>query len=574
MPLAAAVTARRDTLGTSPESLLEALRALAAFQETAEAVGCYASLLTAGDEGDSRFQDMQSRFLMAATAAEAQISFLSPEIQHIPQNTLTRWLAEPAFADHRVMVQKLLRLKAHTLSEAEERILALQSEAAQAAQKAFSLLTNVDISFGTVRVPGEKGDDGARDNPLTQSTFSRFMEHGDRVVRREAYTRFYAAFDTHRHTLAALYEGSVQQDIFEARSRGYSSAIEAALFPDQVPVGVYENLVATVRANLTPLHRYYGLRKRLLGLEELRHYDAYVPLAAGVQTHTPYEQAVEILREALSPLGSEYTGTLCDGLLGGWVDRYENRGKRSGAFSSGSYRSYPYILLNYKDDVLRDLFTIAHEGGHSMHSWYSARSNPFPHYGYTIFEAEVASTFNEQLLFDYLIARADNPAMQRYLMSTRISDILATLYRQTMFAEFELRTHAMVESGVPLTVDSLRQTYRTLLEDYFGPEMVLSPESDLEGLRIPHFYNPFYVYKYATGISAALALADRVTKGGKHERDDYFAFLKSGGSRYPMESLKLAGVDMTVAEPIQAALTRFSGLVNALEAKSPAATPG
>ena len=256
---------------------------------------------------------------------------------------------------------------------------------------------------------------------------------------------------------------------------------------------------------------------------------------------------------------------MCKGLINGWVDRYENKGKRSGAFSSGAYTGYPYILLNYKPDVLRDLFTMAHEGGHSMHSYYSAKSNPFMQYNYTIFEAEVASTFNEQLVFDYLLKNTSSSEMKAYLLSSRASDILATLHRQTMFAEYELKIHQLVESGNPLSVDVLRGTYRNLLETYFGPEMVFEEFSDMEGLRIPHFYNAFYVYKYSTGISAALALAERVTKGGESERQDYFNFLKSGGSRYPVESLRLAGVDMESQEPVKAALARFGQLVEQLE---------
>ena len=327
---------------------------------------------------------------------------------------------------------------------------------------------------------------------------------------------------------------------------------------------VYDNLIDTVHTNLPMLHRYYSLRKKVLKLENLRHYDVYVPLVSGVSRKTPYNEAVEIIRQALAPLGSEYTDTLCSGLTGGWVDRYENKGKRSGAFSSGGYTGYPYILLNYKEDVIRDVFTMAHEGGHSMHSWYSAHSNPFMQYNYTIFEAEVASTFNEELVFNYLYEQGDE-SMKAYLLSMRASDILATLHRQTMFAEYEKETHRLAENGIPLTVDELRSIYRKLLEQYFGPEMVFEDTSDLEGLRIPHFYSAFYVYKYATGISAALALADRVIKGGKDERDAYFTFLRSGGSRYPIESLKIAGVNMEESTPVQAALDKFAGIVTQLE---------
>jgi len=391
------------------------------------------------------------------------------------------------------------------------------------------------------------------------------MENPDRELRKRVYEKFYSHFDSHKNTLASLYAGQVKLDVIHARIRGYSSARAAALFSDNVDEKVYDNLIDTVGKNLTPLHRYYSLRKKALKVSQLRHYDVYVPLAASAAKRTTWNEAVDIVTEALCPLGSEYTETLREGLLGRWADRYENRGKRSGAFSAGSYTGDPYILMNYKDDSIRDIFTLAHEGGHSMHSFYSAKSNPFMHYNYTIFEAEVASTFNEELLFRYYKERADTRELKLYIVNKRTDEILATLYRQTMFAEFEKRTHELEESGVPLTVNVLREEYRKLLEKYFGSEMILENESCLEGLRIPHFYRAFYVYKYSTGISASLALAGRVLSGGEKEREDYFGFLKSGGSRFPIESLKAAGVDMSCPEPVEAACAAFSRLVDELE---------
>ena len=328
---------------------------------------------------------------------------------------------------------------------------------------------------------------------------------------------------------------------------------------------MYDNLIDTIRKNLQPLHRFYELMQKTLKVDELRHYDVYVPLVGAVRRHTPYTEAVDMITEALQPLGSEYVTTLRNGLLGGWVDRYENKGKRSGAFSWGGFEGDPYILMNYKEDVIRDVFTLVHEGGHSMHSWYSTRNNPFLSYHYTIFEAEVASTFNEELLFRSMLKNTTDPKMRAYLLSVRVTDILATLYRQTMFAEYEHITHKLVEEGTPLTIDNLRSEYRKLLTAYFGPAMHFEECSDLEGLRIPHFYNSFYVYKYATGISASLALAERVCSGGKTEREDYFKFLTSGGSRYPIESLRLAGVDMASPEPVEAACKHFAHLVTELE---------
>ena len=548
----------KGRLSESPDTLRNALDTYCRLLMIFETTGNYAFLLTAGDAEDSTNQDKYGRYVMTATAAEAEISFFVPEIQAIDEKLLSEWCQRPDFNDYKIYLSKLSRLKPYILSEKEERILSLESESGSAFQKSFSMLTNVDINYGKVRTE-------AGLLPLTQTTWSSFMESPDRNVRKAAYNKFYKAFDQHKNTIATLYTASVQHDVFEAKSRGYKSAREMALSPDKVPESVYDNLVSTVRENLAPLHKYYALRKELLGLKDLRHYDVYVPLVKDVKKVTPYNEAVEILRKALSPLGEDYTSILCDGLQNGWVDRYENKGKRSGAFSSGSYIGNPYILMNYKEDVLRDVFTLAHEGGHSMHSWYSSHSNAFMHYDYTIFEAEVASTFNEQLVFEYLLNNTEDENLKKYLICNRASDIIATLYRQTMFAEFEHKAHSLVESGTPLSADVLRKEYRNLLETYFGPEMIFEKTSDLEGLRIPHFYNAYYVYKYATGISAALALSNRVLKGGEKEKQDYFTFLRSGGSRYPIESLKVAGVDMNESKPIKDAIDTFEALVKQIE---------
>ena len=544
--------------GRVAENLLETLKLYERMEQTAEKVGVYASLLTAQDEGDSSAQDRMGRYMMASSAAEAQISFFIPEIQAVPEKTVAECLTKNEAKNFAVWLQKILRLKKYILSEKEERLFALQSESMQTPSTAFSMLTNVDMDFGKVQTPeGEL--------PLSQASWSAFMLNENRDIRKTAYAQFYRAFVSHKHTIASLYAGSVNQDVYRARARGYASSLERALFPDKVGEDVYRTLIAVVRSHFPVLHRYYAILKKALGVSELRHYDVYMPLTKRVRFITPYDKAVDILREALAPLGTEYTQTLCAGLRSGWVDRYENKGKRSGAFSSGAYTGYPYILMNYKEDVIRDVFTLAHEGGHSMHSWYSARNNPFMQYGYTIFEAEVASTFNEQLLFQYLLAHTEKEDEKLYLLCTRASDILATLFRQTMFAEFELKVHEAVEKGTPLTADYCRAVYRKLLEDYFGPDMVLEPESDLECLRIPHFYSAFYVYKYATGISASLSLAQRVTKGGKAELDDYFKFLKSGGTLYPVETLRLAGVDMEKTEPIETAVGIFAALLDEIE---------
>lgn len=558
LALANQLVALKGTLAKDTKKLLQALQINAEMEQISELAGNYAFLLTAQDAGDADSQNKMGRYMMTASQAEAETSFFVPELQTLSDSYVEKILQLPEFSDYAVFLQKLFRLKPYILSEKEEKLFALQSESMETASKAFGMLTNVDIDYGTVKTAeGEKA--------LSQTTWSSFMLNPNREIRKEAYNKFYKAFDSHKNTIATLYTGSVNQDVYMARARGYSSSLEKALFPDKVPLSVYENLVSTVRENLAPLHKYYSIMKKVLKVDELRHYDVYVPLVETATKNTTYEEAVEIIRNALSPLGTEYTNTLCNGLLGGWVDRYENKGKRSGAFSSGCFTGYPYILMNYKDDVIRDVFTLAHEGGHSMHSWYAAKSNPFMNYNYTIFEAEVASTFNEQLVFEYLMKNTSDPKMKAYLLDTRIGDILATLYRQTMFAEYEKITHDLVENGTPLSVDVCRKEYRKLLETYFGPEMIFEEESDLECLRIPHFYNAFYVYKYATGISASLALANRVTKGGKQEKEDYFSFLKSGGSRYPIEALNVAGVDMESPKAIKEALLTFSQMVDQLE---------
>lgn len=547
------------SLGTDRQAFLKTLKDFEQYLILEERLGYYADLRVTENEGDSVARGMFERYVNLSTQGQAAWSWLSPAIQMLDDNFIDSCLKDSSFEDYRVFLSKLRRFKPHVLSDAEERLLALQSEPAQTPKDAFSVLTNVDFDFGTIETP-----EGPK--PLTQSTFAYFMRLPDRSVRRKAYLQFYASFEAHRHTLAALYAGSVKLDKYIAKVRKYPSARAMALFPDNVPEAVYDNLVSTVNRNIPALHRYYALRKEVLGLDSLRHYDVYVPLVKEIKIERSYEQAVDIVIEALKPLGEEYVNTLRGGLLGGWVDRYENKGKRSGAFSAGSFLGNPYILMNYKDDVLDDLFTIAHEGGHSMHSWYSARNNPFMCYGYTIFEAEVASTFNEQLVFSYLYENSKDEREKAYLLANRIDNTLGTLFRQTMFAEFEERVHEIAESGEAITVDVLRKEYRGLLEKYFGPEMVFENVSDLEGLRIPHFYNAFYVYKYATGLSAGIALSEGVLKGREKERDAYLNFLRSGGSRFPIESLELAGVDMSTPEPIEAACKRFAKDVEALSA--------
>jgi len=528
------------------------------YEETGillERIYNWAFLGYASDASDNTNVKRYSLSASLLSQLSAAMAFFDPELLGIADEIIDGYLNDEDFAPYRVYIEKARRFKAHVLSEGEERLLALQSEVASTPRSTFSDLTNVDFDFGEI--------DG---KPLTQSSLSSFLMQEDRNIRERAYKQFYGVYDKSKHAIARLYEGQVKQDIFRAKARGYESCREMALFPDNVPVSVYDNLIKAVHDALPTLHRYYRMRAKLLGLEKLSHWDVYVPLVKGVTSETPYEEAVSMIGEALAPLGSEYVQTITDGLTKDrWVDRYENKGKRSGAFSSGTFTSKPYILLNYKEDVLRDVFTVAHEGGHSMHSYYSAKNNPYFHYDYTIFEAEVASTFNEQLLAKYMIDHATDDRMKAYIIGKQIDDIVATLFRQTMFAEYEMIIHREAEKGVPITLELLRSEYRKLLELYFGDAVSFAEESDLEGLRIPHFYSPFYVYKYATGLSASIALSKKVLNGTEQDRQSYLDFLRSGGSLYPIESLRKAGVDMQKEEPVKDALSTFSSLLDQAE---------
>ncbi len=544
----------KGSLSMSASRLRQALDHLMEVERLGERLGYYAQLRVSEDQGNSENQGRMARYMNLATRFAAACSFITPEIQAIPDSSMSGFLKSDELKPYRIYLKKLLRYKPHVLSEAEERLIAMQAEFAQTPRKGFSALTDVDMDFGDIDTP-----DGPE--PLTQSSLSVFMQNSSRNIRRRAYMQFMGEYEAHRHTLAALYNGSVQRDIYLARARKFGSAIEMSLFSDDVPTEVYSRLIDAVNEALPVLHRYYKLRRRVLGLKTLHLYDVHIPLVSDVRVKHTYEEAVDLILDSLEPLGGEYTGILRSGLEGGWVDRYENKGKRSGAFSAGPYDGDPYILMNYNEDMLRDVFTLSHEAGHSMHAWYSARNQPFQDYHASIFVAEVASTFNEQLLYKHMKQRAGSDEIKAYLISRQVDDLLATMFRQTMFAEFEMITHEMAENNKPLTVDSLRAAYRGLQEKYFGKEVSLDEVSDLEGLRIPHFYSAFYVYKYATGISAAIALVDRVLNGGQRELSDYLGFLKSGDSKFPIEQLRDAGVDMTSSAPISHALNEFERLV-------------
>jgi len=517
----------------------------------AERLGHYASLKYAEDGSNHEHLARRTELANVSTKRREASAFIGPGIQAIPDSVFEAFLKDPVLADWRRLLVRLRRYRPHTLSEPEERILAAGSTTIRAHQETFSQLTNVDMKFGIV--VGAEG----QEIPLSQSSYISLLQNQNREIRQRAFIQFYQEFSDHRYTLASSLSASIRGNVFYARMRRYRSARAASLFGDDIPLEVYDNLISTVRQHLPVLHEYYALRQEILELEEIHQYDTFVPLVPKVAKHVPFAQAIQLVTDSLQPLGNEYVDTLRNGLNARWVDRYETKGKRSGAFSSSSYGNAPYILMNYRADVFSDVFTLAHEGGHSMHSWYSQRHQLFQDYSYPIFLAEVASTFNEELLTHYLLERADDVSLRAYLIDRQIEDIRSVLFRQTMFAEFEKETHQREEAGRPLTLDVFESIYRELLRAYYGPVFALDPELNIECLRIPHFYSAFYVYKYATGISAAIALAKRILTGGDTAVSDYLGFLKSGSSKFPIETLRAAGVDMLTSEPVEQAIELF-----------------
>jgi len=548
----------RGRLAESAAGLAKCLEFEKGIDLLVDQLNQYAALSVSGDSSNAEALSREARLDSLLVRVGEAFSFISPEIQEIPDEKFEAFLADAALADWTIPLRKLRRRKKHTLTAAEERLLALGSSAVRGHSETFSQLTNVDMLFGKLK------DEDGNERELTQSSFSSFLQQRDPAVRKAAFHQFYKEFSEHRFTLASSLANSVRADVFYARARNYPSAREAALFADDVPTTIYDNLISTVRGNLDALFRYFELRRRVLKLEEIHHYDTYVTMVGNVKTNVSWNEAVERVMSSLTPLGTEYTDTLRHGLLDGrWCDRYENKGKRSGAFSYGTFTSPPYIMMNYKADVFSDVYTLAHEAGHSMHTWYARGAQLYQNYGYPIFLAEVASTFNEVLLTEHLLKTTDDRAMKAFILNRQIDDIRGTLYRQTMFAEFERESHAAEEAGEALTLESFKGIYRKLLNDYFGPRFAIDAELELECLRIPHFYNAFYVYKYATGLSAAVALATQVLETGDATR--YLGFLRSGGSRFPVETLREAGVDMSTPAPVQATLDLFSKRVGELE---------
>lgn len=546
-------------LTESAKTLAEALKLRDAIWLKLEHAFVYAHMKKDEDNRVDCYQALDDKCGSVIAKVSAAMSFFTPQLLEAPEAQILQYIQEePELKVYEFMLKDALREKAHVLSAAEENLLAQMSEVLGATNDVFTMLNNADLTFGTVK--DEDGDEVA----LTHGNYISFMHSHDRSVRKAAFTNMYEAYKALINTLATNYNYNVKTDVVSARVRKYDSARQAALSSGNIPEEVYDNLISQVHEYLPVLHRYIELRKKVLGVDELKMYDIYVPMVKLPKTEIPYEEAIEIMKEALAPLGEEYVSTLQHGVDQRWMDVYENQGKTSGAYSFGSYDSKPYVLLNYTD-TLNDVFTIVHEMGHSMHSWYTRKNQPFIYGDHSIFTAEVASTVNESLLIQHLLKKETDPQMRKYLLNHYIEDFRTTLFRQTMFAEFEHLAHKEVENGGTLTAQWLNDTYNELNNLYFGP--ALSPDEYIqyEWARIPHFYRGFYVYQYATGYSAATAISRKILTEGNSARDAYIEFLKSGSSDYPVELLKIAGVDMGSPQPVKLAMEAFKDLVDEFE---------
>lgn len=544
----------------SPASLLDALISYTEAYRAIENAYAYAHMKRDEDNTDTAGAELFGKVSMSLTALTSLTAFLDPEILAADPSLVRSYMdEEEGLGMYRFLLTELLKQRDHTLSKEEEFIIASYGEVLRSSGNIFTALNNADMEFGTVT------DEDGNAKPLTHGTFVRFLESQSETVRKEAYDKLYDKYISLNNTLTAVYSNSVRKDAVTAKLRHYSSSLDAALTSNDIPLSVYDSLIHAVHEHLPSMHRYAGIRRRMLGLETMGMHDMYVPLVRPQDAHYTFEQAAEICCKALAPMGEEYVNAFRQGVLEKrWVDRYENKGKTSGAYSYGSYDSEPYILMNFSG-TLRDIFTLIHEGGHSMHSWYTRQTQPFIYGDHSIFTAEVASTVNETLLIHYLMDNAENDEMLLYLVNFYIDEFKGTLFRQTMFAEFEKLTHEYIESGGSLTPEWLNTEYGRLNSEYYGPEVTYDDKIKYEWSRIPHFYRAFYVYQYATGYSAANAIAERILTEGPSARDEYISFLRSGSSGTPIDLLKLAGVDMSTEKPVRMALEVFDGLVGRLD---------
>ncbi len=553
------LSAYEGKLGQDAQTLYAALELDSRVSEVLGRLSVYASMRADEDTTNSTNQAREGRVTMLGAKAGAASAFMQPEILAIPQEQLESFFREePRLELYRHVLDELLRRKPHVRSAEVEALLAESSEALYAPAQIFGMINDADLKLPTIK------NSQSEDVELTKGNYSLFMEDRDRRTRKDAFDALHGTFYKQRNTLAATLNGNVKSQVFRARARRYETAREAALDANNIPVSVYDNLLTTVRQNVGELNRYLALRKKLLGLEDLHMYDLYVPIVAEVEYKVSFEQAKETVAKALAPLGSDYVEDMVRGFNSRWIDVLENVGKRGGAYSSGAYGTQPFVLLNYQEN-LNSMFTLAHEFGHSMHSFYTRRTQPYPYGDYTIFVAEVASTLNEALLTHYLLETVTDRPLRMYIINHYLEGFRATLYRQTLFADFEHQIHAMAEAGESLTAESLSRVYKDLNLAYYGGEVNVDDLIEIEWARIPHFYYNFYVYQYATGISASAALAQRIVSEGAPAVERYRRFLTRGSSDYSINLLRDAGVDMTSPAPVQQALDLFGRYVGEME---------
>ena len=545
----------KDTLAESAETLYRCLKFDDEISLDIERLYVYARMRSDEDTAEQSYQDMFGRAQSLSFEAAERSSFIVPEILEMDPSLLASYMeSENGIGLYRRLMERILGKREHTLSGPMEELLAQSYDATQGASQIFNMFNNADVKFPSIT--GEHG----QEVPITHGNYISLMEHKDRRIRRDAFLGLYSVYRQFRNTLAAAFSANVKQAVFYAKARNYASSRQHSLAENEVPELVYDNLVAAVRKNLPLLHRYVRVRKETLGLDDIHMYQLYVPMVAEFDRTYTYEEAKAIVTEGLAPLGEEYGKILREGFENRWVDVYENEGKRSGAYSWGVYGSHPYVLMNFHG-TLNDVFTLAHEMGHSIHSYYSDAAQPYIYAGYKIFVAEVASTCNEALLIRHLLNRTEETQEKRYLINHFLESFRGTLFRQTMFAEFEAAAHRKAQEGETLTASALGELYHKLNEDYFGPEMVVDPEIDYEWERIPHFYTPFYVYQYATGFSAAVAISSRILSGDETALAGYKKFLQGGCSLPPIDLLKLCGVDMSTTKPVDEALKVFGELL-------------
>ena len=556
------LTKFRGRLGESAEVLLSMQKLSDELNQLLEKVYVYANQRLHENTDNSTYQNLASQAQGLLVELSESLSFVEPELMELPDGIIETFLDEnEELLVYRQYFENIIRQKKHVLPTEQERLLAAMGEVAESPKDIFSMFNNADIRF-----PEITGEDG-HPVQVTHGRYMSLMQSRNRQVRKDAFEAMYGVYGDWRNTLAAMYRANVKQEAFLAKAHKYTSDLEAALDGSHIPVKVYEQLIEAVHESMPLMYRYMKLRKKLLGVEELHMYDLYVPVIEQDHSEIPFEQAKKTVLEGLAPMGEEYLHLLREGFDHGWIDVYENQGKRTGAYSWGAYGTHPYVLLNYQG-TLHDVFTLAHEMGHALHSWYSDEHQPYIYAGYRIFVAEVASTCNEALLIHYLMEQSKKAGDRKktmYLINYFLEQFRTTLFRQTMFAEFEKITHGLQEQGETLTADRLCEIYYDLNKLYFGEEICVDQEIAMEWARIPHFYTPFYVYQYATGFSAAIALSKQILEQGVPAVEQYKKFLKGGSSMYPLELLKMAGVDMEQKAPVQDALAVFAQYLDEME---------